>query len=135
RSYENVFDDYVAVNEDEIASRCGIAAEEVRNMLDRMNTLNVISYLAQNQSPQITFLKERLDAKNVHISREHLAERKERYIKNMKAVIKYATTESVCRQQQLLAYFGEEINHRCGNCDVCIARNKLGVSDLEFNNV
>ena len=97
-----------------------------------MDAQHILSYVPQNQSPQITFLKERLDLKNINISREHLADRKERHIKNMKAVIKYASTNSVCRQQQLLGYFGEEINHRCGNCDVCIARNKLGVSDLEF---
>jgi ATP-dependent DNA helicase RecQ len=35
----------------------------------------------------------------------------------------------------LLAYFGETETIRCGICDVCIERNKLELSDLEFKNV
>ncbi len=135
RSYAGAFDDYTAINEGEIAKRSGITIDEVKEILVKTDAQNILSYLPQNQSPQVTFLKQRLDLKNIHISREHLADRKERHIKNMKAVIKYASTNTSCRQQQLLQYFGEEINHRCGNCDVCIARNKLGISDLEFSNV
>ena len=35
----------------------------------------------------------------------------------------------------LLAYLGENETHRCGTCDVCLERNKLELSDLEFTNV
>jgi ATP-dependent DNA helicase RecQ len=34
----------------------------------------------------------------------------------------------------LLHYFGEEDSQRCGVCDYCLRRNKLGVSELEFSN-
>lgn len=135
RSYEGLFDDYGVINEGEIAKRSGMTMEDVKDMLRRLEGQNMVSYVPQNQSPQITFLTERLDLKNINISREHLADRKERYIRNMKAVIGYAAETTFCRQQQLLHYFGEELNHRCGSCDVCLSRNKLGLNDLEFNAV
>jgi ATP-dependent DNA helicase RecQ len=33
----------------------------------------------------------------------------------------------------LLQYFGEKITSRCGTCDYCRSRNKLGVSDEQFD--
>ena len=35
----------------------------------------------------------------------------------------------------LVNYFGEEARNRCGVCDVCLQRNKIGVSDLEFDTI
>ena len=35
----------------------------------------------------------------------------------------------------LLSYFGEIETVRCGICDVCIERNKLDLSDLEFTTI
>ena len=40
-----------------------------------------------------------------------------------------------CRSSLLLEYFGEIQSHRCGKCDVCVERNKIEMSELEFNNV
>jgi len=33
----------------------------------------------------------------------------------------------------LLAYFGETDSQRCGICDVCLERNQLGLSRMEFD--
>jgi ATP-dependent DNA helicase RecQ len=35
----------------------------------------------------------------------------------------------------LLSYFGEKDPYRCGICDVCLERNKLELSNLEFEQV
>ena len=53
----------------------------------------------------------------------------------MEWVIHYAASTHKCRSELLLAYFGEEESVRCGICDVCIERNKLELSDLEFHNI
>jgi len=34
-----------------------------------------------------------------------------------------------------LKYFGETDVMRCGHCDVCLDRNKINVSELEFNEI
>ena len=53
----------------------------------------------------------------------------------MQAVIDFVYTSEHCRSRQLLAYFGEKINHRCGKCDVCTNRNRLKLTDIEFNSI
>ena len=35
----------------------------------------------------------------------------------------------------LLAYFDETDSYRCGICDICLERNKLDLSNLEFENI
>ena len=34
-----------------------------------------------------------------------------------------------------MAYFGEKETRRCGKCDVCIQRNKIELTDLDFNSI
>ena len=53
----------------------------------------------------------------------------------MEWVIHYASTGHKCRSELLLSYFGEKETVRCGICDVCLERNKLELSDLEFENI
>jgi ATP-dependent DNA helicase RecQ len=134
RSHEGVFDNYVSVNEKELAARTGISVVELTSNLTLLNSLKVISYLPANDAPQLTYLTERLDEKDIRIDRQHLSERKERQIKRVDAMIDYASKTTRCRSQMLLHYFGEDIEHRCGACDYCLQRNKLALSDLEFTN-
>jgi ATP-dependent DNA helicase RecQ len=135
RSYTGVFENYVEINEKEIATRSGISVEELLKHLELLNGLKVISYIPADDSPQLVFVTERLDDRNVHIDRQHLAERKERQVKRIAAMVDYVTKTTRCRSQMLLQYFGEDTEHRCGVCDYCLQRNKLGISDLEFTTV
>jgi ATP-dependent DNA helicase RecQ len=72
---------------------------------------------------------------NLRISKQHYHELKERALKRMEWVIHYATSTHKCRSELLLSYFGEIETVRCGICDVCIERNKLELSDLDFQNI
>ena len=50
-------------------------------------------------------------------------------------VIQYVNNQTKCRSRQLLTYFGEEESVRCGKCDICLERNKMELSALDFDNV
>jgi ATP-dependent DNA helicase RecQ len=53
----------------------------------------------------------------------------------MLAMIRYISSNNKCRNQLILAYFGEEESKRCGLCDVCLERNKTDLNKLEFDQV
>ena len=53
----------------------------------------------------------------------------------MGAMVHYADSKTKCRSQLLLSYFGETDSYRCGICDICLERNKLELSSLEFESV
>jgi ATP-dependent DNA helicase RecQ len=69
----------------------------------------------------------------VKISAKHYHDRREIAIQKMESVIYFATAKHKCRSEILLNYFGEKDIYRCGVCDVCLERNKLELSDVEFS--
>lgn len=132
RSYEGLFSDYVQLREKEVAARCSIPVVEAVAHLRKLHQLQVIDYRPATDEPQLTFTEERLDAKDLYIDREHLSERKRRFMERAEAMLRYATDTETCRSLSLLHYFGETAPTRCGVCDSCLERNKSEMSDLEF---
>ena len=135
RSYSGVFDSYVKIAEKEIAKRIGKTFEEVKTIFSELEKREILTYLPQTEMPRITFLSERINAKDILISPENLKKRKEKSEERMNAMIHYATSKTKCRSQMLLSYFGETDSYRCGICDICLERNKLELSNLEFESV
>lgn len=135
RSYGGTFDNYVKISESDMARRGKIDRSRVTDLLQKLQQQEVLSYLSQTNLPQVIFIMPRQDAKTLHISKEHLAGRKTIALKRMEAVIDYVTSRHKCRSQTLLAYFGETDAYRCGVCDVCLERNKLELTDLDFDSI
>jgi len=135
RSYEGLFDNYVNIREYDLAKRSTLTVAEVEDLLQRLDKKSIISYIPQSDKPQLVYLDDCHQISNLHISKQHYHELKERALKRMESVIYYAASTHKCRSEILLAYFGEKETIRCGICDVCIERNKLELSDLEFQNV
>ena len=135
RSYTGLFENFAKVDEFEIAKRLKTTKEKVVKALQYLSHLEIISYLEQTNQPQLTYLTERLNVKDISISAKNYHDRKEIAIKKMESVIYFATAKHKCRSEILLNYFGEKDVYRCGVCDVCLERNKLELSDVEFSSV
>lgn len=135
RSHSGLFEEFVKIDEFDLAKKLKTTREKIEKVLDYLLHLNIISYTKQTNLPQITFLTPRLEAKSLYISKQHYSERKEVAITKMESVIYYAYSKHKCRSQILLGYFGENNSYRCGVCDVCLERNKLELSDVEFSSV
>lgn len=133
RSYSGLFADYVPINEELLAKRAGLTIEVVYRFLNHLNSYKIIHYIPRKNTPYIFFPKERIEINRLKISKEHYADRKHDYQKRVDAMIHYSTQKLKCRSQVLLQYFGEKESVRCGNCDVCLERNELGLSKLEFD--
>ena len=135
RSYGGTFDNFVKISETDIAYRAKTGKERITEMLMKLHQLEVLAYIPQTSLPQIIYTQPRLDAKTLRISKEHLEDRKKAAIKRMEWVKDYVTSRHRCRSQLLLAYFGETETYRCGNCDVCLERNKLELTDIDFDSI
>ena len=133
RSYSGLFTDYVPINEELLAKRAWLTVEVVYRFLNHLNSYKIIHYIPRKNTPYIYFPKERIDISRLKISKEHYTDRKHDYQKRVEAMIHYSTQKLKCRSQVLLQYFGEDESVRCGNCDVCLERNELGLSKLEFD--
>lgn len=135
RSYTGMFTDYSAINEQILAKRAGIAIDLVFKYLNALEAQKIIHYLPKKETPFIVFLKERLPLKRLLISAENYTERKKVYVDQVEAVLNYASSNATCRSQLLLRYFDEKNATRCGECDVCLSLNELGISNVEFERI
>jgi ATP-dependent DNA helicase RecQ len=133
RSYTGTFEQYVRISETELAKRAGISKEEVIKTLDYLNKMEVLSWIPQTEHPQLTFTLERSDAKDVRISPEHHAARKQKALERMGRMILYCSSSQRCRSRQLLAYFGETDVSDCGHCDVCLEQKQKQFTHEEFD--
>ena len=133
RTYTGLFSNYTAIDEEYLAKKANTTSEVIYNYLLKLSQQNIIKYIPQRKLPFIVFTSERLPEKNLFISPEKYKERKDRYLKRAEAMIHYAESKAKCRSQILLTYFGEKNPYRCGECDVCRRRNKLNVSNYEFD--
>lgn len=133
RSYTGLFENFTKINETELAKRLKTDKDKIEKALDYLSHIKILTYEKQSNLPQVTFLTPRMESKSLHISKEHYHDRKEVAIKKMEGVIYYAFSQHKCRSQILLQYFGQQDSYRCGVCDVCLERNKLDLSDMEFS--
>ena len=133
RSYGGIFNDFVPVSETEIARRSGQDLLQVQKLLARMDQEGLLTYIPQKTLPQIIYLRERLPDANLHFTAQNYYDRKTDAETRLNAVTAYVKGKTVCRSQSLLSYFGDESPSRCGICDVCLQRNKIGLNDIEFS--
>jgi ATP-dependent DNA helicase RecQ len=133
RMYTGLFSNYTAIDENFLAKKANTKPEIIYDYLEFLSKQNIIKYIPQKKVPFIIFTSERLEDKNIFISKEYFKERKNRYLKRALAMMKYAENTAKCRSVFLLNYFGEQNAYRCGNCDVCRRRNELDLSTYEFD--
>ncbi len=123
RAYGGSFDQFVNIKEFDIAKRNNQMKDEVIQYLKELDKAAIISYAQQTNQPQIYFAKPRIATDDLLLDKKYYQERKDMYRQKMEAMLKYAT-EPVCRSLQLLKYFDEKSNDKCGVCDVCISEKK-----------
>lgn len=135
RSYGGAFEEYVRVNEQEIARRLASNTKKVIQDLIALQRMEMIDYQQQKNSPQITYLIERLPEENLLLDAGLLNERKKSYAQRIQSVLEYAFAEGRCRGKMLQQYFGENTEDDCGHCDYCIKKDKDNFSEKRMQQI
>ncbi len=135
RSYGGIFSEFVKINEKEIARRANTTDDKIIALLQKLQQLKLLNYIPSTNTPQLLFVQDRIDSKSLSLSNENYGLRKQAALRRMQSVLDYIQSTNHCRSQLLLKYFGEKEADRCGICDVCLDRNKINVSELEFNKI
>jgi len=133
RTYSGLFTDYVTIYEESLATKAKVQPDIIKKYLNRLTSTGVVKYITQKKTPVVIFTEERIDNDTLHISKEHYKDRKVQYEKRLRDVLEYASQDQMCRSQFLVSYFGERAVGRCGQCDVCMKREKLEFSRYEFD--
>ncbi len=134
RNYGGLFTDYNYIDESFIAQQCSLQSQQVYMILKSLSQRHILHFIPQKKTPYIRYTQRREDKEHIQIMPVIYEERKAQYADRIHAMIDYATNDSVCRSRQLLRYFGEENDHDCRQCDVCLSHRPEGmVSEPRFN--
>ena len=116
RSYSGIYTDLQYVRE---ADEKGNAQSPMTNhqLLVSLAQRGIITYIPRSVGCSLTMTKER--EVEIYLSPAIFEERQQRYIQKLQSMLEYAEQNQFCREQVLLAYFGETNAVACGHCDVC----------------
>ena len=130
RSYGGLFTDYNYIDEGFLATITQLQPQQVYLTLKNLSQRHILHFIPQKKTPFIRYTQRREDMEHIQLMPEVYEERKSQFEQRIKAMIRYATCDEICRSRQLLYYFGEENYHDCHQCDVCLSHRQEGmVSD------
>jgi ATP-dependent DNA helicase RecQ len=131
RAYPNVFHQPVNINEKAMSHFLKIREDELVLKLQYLDKEQIIQYTHSKEKPQLTFLKERMDAENLNFDHQLYKFRKERQRHRIEKIVEYCEAPR-CRNVMLLAYFGQKDAKKCGTCDYCLAHPEEQIPAEDF---
>lgn len=132
RNYTGLFTDYVYISEGSLAHSSGKSEKEIYDGLLELSRAKVISFVPRSRSSLMYVPTSREEPRYVEIGRKIYEERKKIMEARTEAMIYYAFDKKACRENIMLAYFGEKAETRCGRCDTCRERRKQRQDDPEY---
>ena len=131
RTYGGLFDFETPVNLHTLSRKLHTSQAQLLKQLRQLAKDGLISLTTTDGDLQIRFLRPREDERTIYaFARQHEA-RLEVKRKKVAQMAAYLENGKVCRQVQLLAYFGESGTGPCGSCDVCLAETTWEAPQLE----
>lgn len=124
RIYSGLFCDFAYVDIRAIAFKCSSTPQRIYTLLKDLRHRGIIEFIPPRTEPRLTFLVNRVDESHVYLSEDAYDNLREKMAENIESMINYLDCDAVCRQQQLIRYFGEDSDYECGKCDVCIEKRK-----------
>ena len=109
RQYSGIFTDLQYVREAD--------KPEDHEILVSLAQRGIITYIPRSVGCCLTMTKER--EADIYLSPSIYDDRQKLFSEQLKAMVEYAEQNQFCREQVLLAYFGETSAVPCGHCDVC----------------
>lgn len=130
RTYAGLFEQEVHIDEFFIAKKAGITTNLVLSNFKRLQEDNIIEYKAVKNEAELTFLLPREDDYTINrISKEikqFITQKKNK----SDDLIQFINNKTICRSIQVLSYFNEVQQKKCGICDVCISENRKSTLNL-----
>ena len=128
RCYGGLFADYGFIDESIVAQQAGLTPSACYEVLKSLSQRHLLHFIPRRAVPIIRYRQRREDGEHVQLPRNIYEDRLQQYRQRIDAMLSYAQRADLCRSRQLLAYFGEESTHNCGQCDVCQQNKSEDVS-------
>ncbi len=119
RKYTGLFMDYQPVSENVLAAELQTDPQHIYEAMLELGRQHIVSYIPPSRTPYIYLPTSREEPRYVQIGSDVYESRLERMKRRVEAMIDYAYSSDGCRENRMLAYFGETAAGPCGRCDIC----------------
>ena len=132
RTYTGIFADYEHINEPLIASELNLTERTVYENLLLLNRMGVIHYVPRRNTPYIILTRSREPERDIILPKAIYEERRTQMARRLDAMKRFLFSDTDCRTNTLLAYFGETPSTPCGHCDICRANRPAAPTSAQF---
>ncbi len=123
RTYPGLFDHFTAINPFLIQSKIDLPEHILVSLLKELEHEEIIKLEIAKHDAAITFLVPREDEITINPLSEYIKQQRDQKAREVKAILKYVTNDDICKNIQLLNYFGEKGQNDCDICSVCLRKN------------
>jgi len=122
RTYGGIFEHLLKIDIGLIAAKTSETEEQVLAALNQLKKDNIVEFHFSNTDSEITFLQAREDDKTINRIAKIVEQQHHLKTQQIQAVLDYVSNDSLCKNIQLLQYFGEDHLEPCGICSVCLSK-------------
>ena len=131
RTYGGIFEHLLKIDISLIANKIDKTEDSVIHTLNRLKKDQIVEFNFSNTDSEVTFLQPREDDKTINriskiVEQQHQLKREQ-----IQAVIDYVSNDTICKNKQLLDYFGEKQVEDCGMCSVCLSKKQNKKPDFK----
>ena len=119
RNYGGAFENMIPFNLTSVAEKAGISEVEAIRIFEELAEKEIVEFNISKYDASIIFLLPREDDATLNPLAAFIRDYNKTKKEKIEAVLDFVNNEKVCRQVQLLEYFGEKKPQPCGKCSVC----------------
>ena len=130
RTYTGLFKQEVKIDEFLLAKKSNTTSKQVIANLERLEQEEILTYNSVKTDSEIRFLLPREDDKTINKFSKEISRFIKQKEKKSEDFLAYILNNKVCRSIQILDYFDEISNKKCGICDVCLSKKRIKKKDI-----
>lgn len=119
RNYGGIFENKLPVNLNSVAAKAGVTEAETIEILKKLHQDKIIDFEFQQNDATVIFLNPREDEIGIYPYSKYIKSQAKNKTSKIESILAYVENDKICRNQQLLFYFGEKNGKNCGICSVC----------------
>lgn len=120
RTYGGIFEHQLAINLTLVSDKSSVPEKQIIAILHQLHKDGVVDFLYSNTDSEVLFLQPREDDKTINRIANVVEHQQKLKHQQINAVLHYIDTDDICKNRQLLNYFGEKTDQNCGICSVCV---------------
>lgn len=127
RTYPGIFEQVIAVNTSQIASKSNHREEQVVQLLQKLEQQGIISLQLVTNDSKLIFNEPREDDYTINRIQKFLIQQNEQKIAQFAAMIDFVFDTKTCKSILISNYFGETNATNCGICSTCMKLQKADI--------